>query len=311
MILYYLKKQGGWSLIKRYVINRVFIYALLLFGILPKNRFGLEVLSECVEDRIKNNLKKKYGKLCTVTKVIPVDPYNREKVVWVCWLQGIENAPLLVRKNIEYMRKKLSKYDIRVITEKNFRDFTCIPEDIIKKWKTGIISNTHFSDILRLNLLIHHGGVWIDSTAFVSDRIPQDIEDAPFFIFKSLKPGCIGKYVTVSSWFISSCRNYPILVDTERMLYRYWEKNNFLTDYFIFHLFLEISMEYHPDLIELIPKYTSDSPHIMLYELFSPFEQEKLDSILSKSFVHKLSVKFSEENFSKEGTFYRYLYPNS
>lgn len=311
MILYYLKKQGGWSLIKRYVINRVFIYALLLFGILPKNRFGLEVLSECIENRIKDNLKKKYGKLCSATRDAPINQYDKEKVVWICWLQGIENAPLLVKKNVEYVKQNLPEYNIKIITEKNFRTFTCIPEYMIEKWKMGIISNTHFSDILRVNLLIHYGGIWIDSTVFVSDKIPKDIEDAPFFLFRSLKPGGIGKAITVSSWFISSCKNYPILVDTERMLYTYWKKKNYLNDYFLFHLFLEIAMENNPDLVDFIPKYTNDSPHILLYELFSPFEQKKFDSILDRSFVHKLSVKFSEENFSKEGTFYKYLYPNS
>lgn len=62
-----------------------------------------------------------------------------EPVIWWCWLQGLESAPPIVK--------------------------ACY---ILDKWKAGIISNTHFSDILCLELLTSRGGIWVDATVFVT-----------------------------------------------------------------------------------------------------------------------------------------------
>ena len=63
MILHYFKKMGGLSLLKKYVQNHILFYAIFMFSVLPKNRFGLEVLSECIDKKIQNRLYKKYRKI--------------------------------------------------------------------------------------------------------------------------------------------------------------------------------------------------------------------------------------------------------
>ena len=88
-------------------------------------------------------------------------------VIWCCWLQGVEQAPAVVKKCIRSFSKFEKK--IHVITAENYAEYVSLPDCIVRKWEEGIISNTHFSDLLRIALLAERGGLWIDATVFCSD----------------------------------------------------------------------------------------------------------------------------------------------
>ena len=76
------------------------------------------------------------------------------KIAWICWFQGLDNAPQLVKKCYESICYWLKEYEIVVITKENYGDYVSFPDYIVKKWEEGIISDAQFSDILRLELLI-------------------------------------------------------------------------------------------------------------------------------------------------------------
>ena len=306
MILNYFKKMGGFALLKLWMYNHVLLYAFKMFIELPKNRFGFEILSECVERKKMDNLKREFKILLNN----PNDNYEKnkaEKILWFCWLQGIDAAPELVKKNYERLIYFYPDYKINLITFENFHEFTNIPDYILDKWHSGIISNTHFSDILRTNLLVLHGGIWIDATVYVSDFLPKDILNSSFFLFRTQKPGCAGKCITVSSWFISSMVAHPVMILVQEMLFYYWKKHNFLCDYFLFHLCLEIALDKLSYLVSDIPKYTNETPHYLMYALTDSFDIVKFEYIKEKSFAHKLTTKLSEDEKSKKGTIYQYL----
>lgn len=46
----------------------------------------------------------------------------------------------------------------------------------------NIISNTHMSDIIRNDILIKNGGLWIDSTVLLTDNIPDLSLNLIFYI---------------------------------------------------------------------------------------------------------------------------------
>lgn len=303
MILHYFRKKGGVSLLKKYAQNHILFYAAFMFLALPKNRFGLEILSECIDKKIQSRLRKKYRKIIQQTDYILAEK-QKPKTIWFCWLQGLENAPDLVKVNYKRVRAYFSDYEIHIITAENYADFAEIPDYIIEKWRRGIITHTHFSDILRTNLLVAHGGIWIDATVFVTGSLPSDIADAPLFLFRTQKPGGAGKCITVSSWFIESAARHPVLRLVQDLLFAYWKKQKSLCDYFLFHHFVEISLRHFSDLCAAMPKYSNEPPHILLYELAKPYENEKFESIVEKSFVHKLTVKLTEEEKSIPNTVY-------
>src|SRR3546814_10790494 len=62
-------------------------------------------------------------------------------------------------------------------------DYSDLPGYVLDKFKKGQIDHTHFSDLLRLNLLKNHGGIWLDATAYMTDFIPGYIHEQDFFVF--------------------------------------------------------------------------------------------------------------------------------
>ena len=114
------------------------------------------------------------------------------------------------------------------------------------KLHKGIITRTHFSDILRLELLIQNGGTWIDATVFCSGGdIPKYMMEDEFFIFQKVKPGSDGSAINMSSWFMSAWSNHKFLLATRELLYAYWRKNDRMIDYFLLHLFMMIVKDYY------------------------------------------------------------------
>lgn len=78
------------------------------------------------------------------------------------------------------------------------------------------------SDIIRNDILIKNGGLWIDSTVLLTDNIPDFITELDFFTFKHEYR--YDKAVVFESWFIYSKKENPMLQETQKLLYKYWEK---------------------------------------------------------------------------------------
>lgn len=94
----------------------------------------------------------------------------KPKIIWWCWLQGVDNAPPICKACLNSLKQNISDHKIIVITEENRHDFIKLPAKIEEKYANGLIDRTHFSDILRAALLVHYGGTWIDSTVLCTAR---------------------------------------------------------------------------------------------------------------------------------------------
>ena len=83
--------------------------------------------------------------------------------------------PELVKMCNDRLRQVLpDEAEIHMITEKNYKEYVELPDYIIQKFKTGKMSITALSDVLRVALLSEYGGFWIDSTVFVSGAFPKE-----------------------------------------------------------------------------------------------------------------------------------------
>lgn len=292
-----IKKYKGFSLLKDYLKNHILFYAFFQFLILRKDRTGLELFRNCMGKKVYDKLARKNSKMlasfsCDESEVI----YEQNKTVWFLWLQGIENAPTLVQKCYKSVCENFSEYKINLLTSENFFDFAEMPDFIIAKWKKGVISNTHFSDLLRMYLLEQKGGIWIDATVFVTGKIPCSILESDFFVFQDLKPGKDGKATFISSWFMKSVRGYPIIKFTRILLEEYWKEHNWLCDYFLLHIFMCMVLRKFPKLWKQIPQYTNSTPHILFFTLFEKFNEIKFNAICSQTPIHKLSYKVIDES---------------
>lgn len=101
-----------------------------------------------------------------------------KRPVWVCWWQGEEAMPPVVKLCVDQMRNCLPPdAQLHIITWDNLKDYLELPEYIMDKFQRGLITNIHLTDILRYGLVCNYGGAWIDATVLLSDRIRQKLPD--------------------------------------------------------------------------------------------------------------------------------------
>ena len=76
----------------------------------------------------------------------PSDPALEGKI-WMCWWQGEENAPEIVRACIDSVRRNAGGHEVIVVTEENLSDYAHIPDWVLEKVSAGVMSRTHLSDL--------------------------------------------------------------------------------------------------------------------------------------------------------------------
>lgn len=307
-----LKKQGGFSLIKQYIRGGAFFSSVGEVLLLGKSKKALEILRLSAQFKIKKKLEKTYkSSIDSFMKDFKNDldhiPSNK---VWICWFQGLDQAPDLVIQCIDSLKKNLPNKEIIIITADNMQNYVDFPEFIYDKWKNGQITHTHMTDLLRLELLIKYGGTWIDSTVLCTENeenIPDYFFNSDLFFYQINKPGKDGQAIPISSWFLSAKTNNKVLLMTRFLCYEYWKRNNQLVDYFLFHHFFTISLEYNEESWKNVIPRESACAHYLLLRLFDTYNNEMWESIKNQSPFHKLSYKFDNNLASVKNTYYDVL----
>lgn len=287
-----------------------------------KNSFWFRMKRKITTLLIKNNivkeaykqdvaykyLYKKYFKVINNHKYNDISN-NDTKIIWVCWFQGLDNAPEIVKVCYEKLTNTFKDYKIILITDQNYSDYVNIPKYIVDKWKSGLINHTHFSDILRVFLLADNGGIWMDSTVYTTAKeIPSYISENPFFVYKNIKLDRSDEFpIVASSWLIKSNKNNPIMLLTKDLICEYWKESNVLIDYYLFHIFFAIASRKYYEMWENVPTYNNVNPHIMMFELFKDYDKKRFDFYKSISDFHKLTYKFKDSEITKKTNIYHIL----
>lgn len=302
-------KVNGQEILRQYRRAGILPYMLLQAVLLGFSKTSLEILRLIGQRKICKKLAAQYAYVLNGLSTDEDCAHQSSNRVWVCWLQGIENAPVIVQRCVCSMRESLPDREIILLTSDNFGNYVTLPASILEKWHNGVITNTHFTDILRLELLIRYGGAWIDATVFCTgNTLPCYIWDSNLFMYQAIKPGKDGRYVNISSWFIIARSQNKILIAARECLYEYWKKNTAMVDYGLVHDFIRIAGDRYPDAWNAIPKLSNGVPHMLLNELFEPFDEPRYDHIKLLTCFHKLSYKQPSEMFEKKGTYYDVLF---
>lgn len=305
------KKQGGLTLLKQYWKGGALFTAAAEFLLLGRSRTALEILRLSANLKVRQKLEKKYrDRLIAFDRDWNDDlPREQGDTIWLCWFQGIEHAPDLVKKCVESVREHIPGKRIVVITQDNIKEYVQFPDYIWEKWKSGSITHTHMTDLLRLELLINYGGMWLDATVLCTDsNIPEFYFDSDLFLYQSLKPGRDGKSKYISSWLMSARTNNKVLMATRHLCYEYWKTNDALVDYFLLHDFMSIVLEYYKDAWDAVIPRDNATPHVLLLRLFTPFDQRMWQAIRQQTPFHKLTYKFSQAQADEKDTFYDVLF---
>lgn len=262
-------------------------------------------------------LKENYGYIIQKYKQKNTFFYDEEKSaspapIWSVWWQGEKNAPEIVKMCFASVNKYRGEHPFVIITKDNYQEYVSLPEHIMKKMNAGIISLTHFSDIIRLYLLTHFGGLWLDATIYVADTIQDELFSSKYY---SIKPGSKPRDYTVPQgrWtgFFQAAQKGSLLCSFALdFQIAYWKKQMSLIDYVLMDYFFELAYEELPecrDLLDSIPinNQKVDSLRPLLNTLWSP---SVLKDLTADTTFFKLTWKNKlEKTVSGRETVYGHL----
>lgn len=93
------------------------------------------------------------------------------KIIWTAWFQGLKNAPDVIKFCHESWVQKNPDWKVILITYENVKDYFDI-ENIVGERRSDI-SLQKYANLLRINLLSKHGGIWTDPTCVCGNSLNQ------------------------------------------------------------------------------------------------------------------------------------------
>lgn len=229
--------------------------------------------------------------------------------IWICWWQGLDQAPELVKICVNSIRKNAGDHKVIILTEDNYKDYVDMPSWVEEKREKGIISRTHYSDILRLMLLAKYGGVWLDSTFFcTNDQIKKYFEyplwsiKRPDYFHASVAAGYFANYSLGCDvnhrWIFQTILDFVL---------EYWENNDIMIDYLFLDYLIVLAQKNDQNIANAFQNIEPNNSECdELYKIMSqPFDEEKWDRMKINTCLFKLSWKYQyplEKNGNR--TFY-------
>lgn len=310
------REFGGWRLVWQY------IRLGLLFGIVCDalsclvHRKSAKALYSRIGARMEKVLRQKYGPLAQeevdkdTTNYAAEDQSAAKPKIWTAWLQGYEQAPPLVKACITSLRRYMPEHDVGVIDAENLCQYADLPEWLMDKYHRGIIPNALFSDLIRLELLIRHGGLWVDSSVLMTDPVLltnrkwlMDILDAPLFMFQYRHPATHA-YLGISNWCIGAQPNQWALVRLRNMLWAYWQEYDCVLDYYIFHRFFDLIVNAHPDVLALMPLRRSNFSLRLRDRMAENYSSAWWTELTTHVCLHKLNYRKVTEAEANADSYY-------
>lgn len=160
---------------------------------------------------------------------------SMEDTIWVFWWQGEASAPPIVRACIGSIRANAGDREVVVITKDNVKRYASFPNTIYEKVQDGSVTLTHFSDLLRFNLLSRHGGLWMDATLFLCAPLELgDLTEGVFTCSGYSDPTLFN--VSDGRWtgfFIGGPSHNDLFRFMDYFFAAYWADSNQMLDYFL------------------------------------------------------------------------------
>lgn len=231
---------------------------------------------------------------------------DTEKIIWQYWGQGVNecNIPQVVKYCFESVDKYSNDYIIIRLDDSSISDYIDLPDFLIEKLNSGLISKTFFSDVLRVILLKTYGGIWLDATILLTDSIPKYMISGNYFVFQR-DHNVIDKdfwkksYAYYWNWdsrfkvnmltsFFYSKPNDVVVTTLCDLLLNYWKNNDQAIDYFFFQiLYNDLTLGYLKDYKCIV--FSDTKPHLLQVKFNGSLDNLSYDDILSQISIHKMS----------------------
>ena len=259
--------------------------------------------------KVEKKLKKKYLKFASIDpEGLKFGAIEVENPIWVYWKQGLDQAPAIVKSCINSIKKNADT-EVVVITDDNAEQYVKFPPYIMEKLAKGTMSTAAFSDLLRFSLLEHYGGTWIDSTVYLTNKLPEYITKSDLFAFQD-SFGLIRNPALMSVWLLHSTPHNEVIRKTRNVAFKYWENQSYVVEYLLPYIILTMVLEQHPETFSKMPYANSDYTHLMLEHINEKYDENLMNHILGLSSVHKLSYKLKEEAYTNKDNLYHRIVAN-
>lgn len=276
------------------------LYWLILYSyrLVVHRAYKQRAIERLYRQVVLEHLTKHYLPIIEKYKRMPHElppPLTKDSKIWVCWFQGEENMPPVVKQCYKLLLQNSNEHEVILLTHENIGDYVEIPKDIYDKVHSGKMLPAHFSDILRMCLLAKYGGLWVDSTYWITK--PIDIDGNSFYSLKQVDNEEI--HVCKALWAcncLGSSRNYYIFEFVRDCLLDFYLGNSSMKEYFLFDYIFLIAYNSFPDFKVVIDNMPYRSPDILKvqYSLFEPYDKEAMERIIQDNIMLKLTYRIDE-----------------
>ena len=168
------------------------------------------------------------------------------RIVWICWFQGVDSAPELVKRCIESVQRHATDAQVILLNDENIPQYLDLPQHIKKKYASGHISKAQYSDIIRTSLLYEYGGVWMDATVFMTKSLPESFYENEFSSLRFENDENALSQGFWTAYFLASRKGCILTKFVRDILYRYWLHHDTLIEYFLIDYSFLYARERYP-----------------------------------------------------------------
>ena len=195
-----------------------------------------------------------------------------------------------------------------VLDYNSIKDYVELPDRYYRLLEDKKMKIAHFSDVLRVYLLEKYGGTWIDSTIYLTDKIPDEIMNSNFCILqKDILSDLSGN--NNSCFFIHNKEYSAHIAMMKNILDKYWAENDFVINYFMFEHISTMSSQIKGELKDEwdnMPRYSAEITGELQKHLFDDFQSQNWEEFKKKTSIHKLSYKIIRNKTSGK-SYYDYI----
>ncbi len=240
-------------------------------------------------------------------EILPKKKMDTDKIIWQYWGQGVdETTPKIVKLCFESVNKYKGDYQQIILTNDTIKDYLDIPEFVYDKLNNNDeFTYTFFSDLLRVMLLSAYGGVWIDATVLLTDKIDASLLAKDFFMFQRTEKPADYKFwknfnadyfcwddgfrVNLLNSFIVAKKNNLIINSILSILMNYWNNETHFIHYFLFQIMFDELMRVDSYKKLNCEKVSDLLPHLLQVNIQKTYSEDLWNDITSKSHIHKLT----------------------
>lgn len=157
-------------------------------------------------------------------RAVPQDsPEPLPRIIWMMWIQGLEAAPEVVRQCHRSWVERNPGWEVRMLDLCTYKAHVDL-DAVVGEGRTDL-GMAHLADIVRINLIADHGGIWVDGTCFCVRPLDEWIDHhtkAGFFAFLGHR-----KDTPVSNWFMASRPNCYLTRRIRDEVNRFWLQNSY------------------------------------------------------------------------------------